>query len=131
MRRSFLIAGILLAGLAVGLGAFGAHGLKNRVDEQAVDIFKTGVQYQLYHALALILAGIVAMHLPTKLVLWAGNFFMTGILFFSGSLYTITACKAVQMAVPSFVGPITPLGGLLFILGWIFLLIAAVKKKQV
>ena len=129
MRKSFLVSGILLAGLAVALGAFGAHGLKKIVDEQSVEVFKTGVQYQFYHSLALILTGILSLHVSSKEINWAGNLFICGILLFSGSLYGITAFKAMGAAVPKFIGPVTPLGGLLFIAGWIFLLIAVIKRK--
>jgi uncharacterized membrane protein YgdD (TMEM256/DUF423 family) len=129
MRRSFLVAGILLAGLAVALGAFGAHGLKKVVDEQSVETFKTGVQYQFYHALALILTGILSLHFSSKQIKWAGGLFIGGIILFSGSLYTITAFKAANSEVPKLIGPITPLGGVLFILGWLFLLVAVLSKK--
>jgi uncharacterized membrane protein YgdD (TMEM256/DUF423 family) len=130
MSKSFLVSGIILAGLAVALGAFGAHGLKKIVDEQSVEVFKTGVQYQFYHALALILTGILSMHFSSKQINWAGNLFVWGIILFSGSLYTITAFKAMELTVPKFIGPVTPLGGLLFIAGWISLLIAIIKKNN-
>ena len=129
MRKSFLVSGIILAGLAVALGAFGAHGLKKVVDEQSVEVFKTGVQYQFYHALALILTGILSIHFSTKEINWAGTLFIWGIILFSGSLYAITAFKAMGSAVPKFIGPITPLGGVLFIAGWVSLLIAVIKRK--
>lgn len=130
MRKSFLLAGIFFAGLAVALGAFGAHGLKKIVEEQTVDVFKTGVQYQFYHALALIVTSILSQRITLKEINWAGNLFIAGIILFSGSLFTITAFKAMGSEVPNFIGPITPAGGLLFIAGWLLLLIAAVKTKQ-
>jgi uncharacterized membrane protein YgdD (TMEM256/DUF423 family) len=129
MRKSFLVSGIILAGLAVALGAFGAHGLKKVVDEQSVEVFKTGVQYQFYHSLALILTGILSLHFSSKEIKFSGTLFIWGIILFSGSLYAITAFKAMGSAVPKFIGPVTPLGGLLFIAGWICLLIAVIKRK--
>ncbi|HEY5774341.1 MAG TPA: DUF423 domain-containing protein, partial [Chitinophagaceae bacterium] len=129
MRKSFLVSGIILAGLAVALGAVGAHGLKKVVDEQSVEVFKTGVQYQFYHALALILTGILSIHFSSKEINWTGTLFIWGIILFSGSLYAITAFKAMGSAVPKFIGPVTPVGGLLFIAGWICLLIAVIKRK--
>jgi len=129
MRKSFLVSGIILAGLAVALGAFGAHGLKKVVDEQSVEVFKTGVQYQFYHSLALILTGILSLHFSAKEINWACTLFIWGIILFSGSLYAITAFKAMGSAVPKFIGPVTPIGGLLFIAGWICLLIAVIKRK--
>ena len=131
MHRAFLIAGILLAAFAVALGAFGAHGLKKIVDDQSVEVFKTGVQYQFYHALTLILTAILADKFSSKEIKWAGNAFIAGIILFSGSLYAITAFKAMPAEVPKFIGPVTPLGGLLFIAGWLFLLIAVLKNKKI
>lgn len=130
MRKSFLVSGIILAGLAIGLGAFAAHGLKKVVDEQSLEVFKTGVQYQFYHALALILTGLLSIHFSSKQIKWAGALFISGIILFSGSLYAITAFKATGSVMPKFIGPVTPLGGLLFIAGWICLLIAVVKKNN-
>src|SRR5215211_6726935 len=105
--KLFLILGTLLAALAVALGAFGAHGLKKLVDAETISIYQTGVQYQMYHALALIIGGIVC---------------------FSGSLYLLSSFRAMNKTVPGFVYPITPLGGILFILGWLLLLFALIKK---
>ena len=130
MHKKFLIAGIISAGLAVLFGAFGAHGLKKMVDDESIEVFKTGVQYQFYHAVALILVAILSAKISAKQINWAGNLFLTGILFFSGSLYTITLCKAMQTVVPKFIFPITPLGGACFIAGWIFLLFAVIKKQS-
>ena len=126
--KLFLIIGTVLAGLAVALGAFGAHGLKKLVDAETVAVYQTGVQYQMYHALALIALGILAQRIENGWINYAGFFFIGGIVFFSGSLYLLSSFKAMNKTVPSFVYPITPLGGILFILGWIFLLFALLKK---
>ena len=126
--KLFLILGTLLAGLGVALGAFGAHGLKKLVDAETVSIYQTGVQYQMYHALALILVGILAQRTESSLMNYAGFFFIGGIVCFSGSLYLLSSFRAMNKAVPGFVYPITPLGGILFILGWILLLFALLKK---
>jgi uncharacterized membrane protein YgdD (TMEM256/DUF423 family) len=126
--KLFLILGTLLAGLGVALGAFGAHGLKKLVDAETVSIYQTGVQYQMYHALALILVGMLAQKMDSSLISYAGFFFIGGIVCFSGSLYLLSSFRAMNKAVPAFVYPITPLGGILFILGWILLLFALLKK---
>jgi len=126
--KLFLILGTLLAGLAVALGAFGAHGLKKLVDADTISIYQTGVQYQMYHALALIAVGILAQRVENSLISYAGFFFIAGIVCFSGSLYLLSSFRAMNKAVPGFVYPITPLGGILFILGWILLLFALLKK---
>lgn len=126
--KLFLILGTLLAGLAVALGAFGAHGLKKLVDVETVGIYQTGVQYQMYHSLALLALGILAQRIENAFISYAGFFFIAGIVFFSGSLYLLSSFKAMNKAVPGFIYPITPLGGIFFILGWILFLFALLKK---
>jgi uncharacterized membrane protein YgdD (TMEM256/DUF423 family) len=126
--KMFLILGTLLAGLAVALGAFGAHGLKKLVDADTVSIYQTGVQYQMYHALALLAVGILAQRMESSLLNYAGFFFIGGVVCFSGSLYLLSSFRAMNKVVPGFVYPITPLGGVLFIIGWILLLFALIKK---
>ena len=96
MNKNHLTIGSLLGALAVALGAFGAHGLKRIVPPETVVAFQTGVQYQMYHALALILAAILFEKFPGNWIKWAGNCFITGIILFSGSLYLLTALKATD-----------------------------------
>lgn len=127
MRKSFLVWGIICAALAVAFGAFGAHGLKNFVDTEGIDVFKTGVQYQFYHALALIITAILSQKNTDWKIKWAGNFFLGGIILFSGSLYGITFCKAMDLSVPKLLFPLTPLGGVFFICGWLVLLFSVLK----
>lgn len=124
----FLIIGTILAGLAVALGAFGAHGLKKLVDADTVAVYQTGVQYQMYHALALIAVGILIQRMDHSLFHYAGFFFIGGVVLFSGSLYLLSSFRALNKTVPGFIYPMTPLGGILFILGWILLLFALLKK---
>lgn len=128
MQKIFLVIGTLLAGLAVALGAFGAHGLKKIVSAENVATYQTGVQYQMYHALALILVGILAERLSSGFFSYAGVFFIAGIILFSGSLYLIVSMNAMNKAVPTAIGILTPVGGLFFILGWVFLLIGLLKR---
>ena len=123
MHKLFLSVGALLGGIAVALGAFGAHGLKRIVPVETVNTFQTGVQYQMYHALALIAVAVVFEKFPAKLMVWAGAAFCIGILLFSGSLYLLTILKATGKVGLEGVGIITPFGGLVFIAGWICLLI--------
>ena len=94
MHKEYLVTGAILAATAVALGAFGAHGLQNIVsDETIIQNFRTGVLYQMIHALAVIATGIIYMQYSNKKVQRAGFCFITGILFFSGSLYLITLLK--------------------------------------
>jgi uncharacterized membrane protein YgdD (TMEM256/DUF423 family) len=128
MHKTFLPLGAFSGAIAVALGAFGAHGLKQIVSPDAVTVFQTGVQYQMYHTLALLVVAVIYDRLPNRSIMWAGYFFSFGILFFSGSLYLITALKVAEKAVPPAVGAITPVGGLVFILGWLCLLIGVFKR---
>jgi uncharacterized membrane protein YgdD (TMEM256/DUF423 family) len=128
MHKLFLGTGALLAGLGVVLGAFGAHGLKKYVGPETVNTYQTGVQYQMYHAFALMIAGILYERLQSNLINYAGTFFIIGIFLFSGSLYLLASLKAMNKVGVSGIGLITPIGGLMFIIGWILLLIAILKK---
>jgi uncharacterized membrane protein YgdD (TMEM256/DUF423 family) len=131
MHKNFLIAGTLFGGLAVALGAFGAHGLqKITQDEKVLQGFQTGVQYQVYHALALLAVGVLYEKISTRSMLMAGYSFIIGIILFSGSLYLLTLLKVNESSLIRYVGPVTPLGGLLFIAGWLLLVAAVIKKKK-
>lgn len=121
MHRGFLLSAAFLGALAVALGAFGAHGLKQIVPPETVATFDTGVRYQFYHVFALLIAAILYEKFPVKTLRMAGRFFMVGILFFSGSLYALTVLKATGNVGLGGVGLITPIGGLFFIAGWLLL----------
>jgi uncharacterized membrane protein YgdD (TMEM256/DUF423 family) len=134
MHRRILILGLILAALSVILGAFGAHALKSMVMEDKLQIFETGVRYQFMHAMALITLALYSYQQPLniteqKMIGWAAHFFMVGTLFFSGSLYLLTLLSATNHPLIPFIGPITPLGGLCFILGWYFWLRVVYLKK--
>jgi uncharacterized membrane protein YgdD (TMEM256/DUF423 family) len=129
MAKIYLVLGSVLAGLAVILGAFGAHGLKQLVPPETVTTYQTGVQYQMYHAFAILVIGILAERAAnTAFLNYAGMSFLTGIVLFSGSLYLMASLKAVNKVGVSGIGIITPIGGLFFILGWILFLIAVAKR---
>lgn len=130
MHKSFTIAAAFFAGLAVALGAFGAHGLeKITTDEKILHTFQTGVQYQMYHALGLLAIAFLADRFKNNWINWAGRSFITGIILFSGSLYLLTFLKVEDNPAVKIIGPITPIGGLFFIAGWILLLVAVLKEK--
>ena len=119
MLRSFLMLAAFFGFTGVALGAFAAHGLKNRLSADYLAIFHTGVTYQLVHALALFGVALLAVHLPGRLVGWAGYLFVLGIVLFSGSLYLLTLTGISNL------GMITPIGGLCFLAGWVCLGLAA------
>jgi uncharacterized membrane protein YgdD (TMEM256/DUF423 family) len=130
MHRAFLITGASLAALAVILGAFGAHGLKQIVPIESLSTFETGVRYHIYHSFALLLTGILYEKFRNKWIRFAGYAFITGIILFSGSLYIITLLKATETVGLRQIGIITPFGGLFFIAGWLALVVAFSIKNQ-
>jgi len=131
MHKGFLITAIVLGGLSVALGAFGAHGLESLTgDEKILHAFQTAVQYQMYHALALLIVAAVYDKLYAAWVKWAARLFVAGVIGFSGSLYLLTFLKIQGSSAVKVIGPVTPLGGLLLITGWVCLLIAALKRTM-
>jgi uncharacterized membrane protein YgdD (TMEM256/DUF423 family) len=120
MHKGFLITAAVIGALSVAFGAFGAHSLRAILTDQALATYETAVRYQFYHVFALALTGILYKSYPNKLLKSAGRLFMGGILLFSGSLYLLTYASATGASF-RWAGPITPLGGVLFILGWICL----------
>lgn len=124
--RLWIMLGGILGGLSVMLGAFGAHSLKNVLTEKSLATFQTANQYQFFHSLALVLVGLLIGQLGDERngkVIKAGWFFLAGIVLFSGSLYWLA------LGGPRVLGPMTPLGGLSFMIGW-FLLAFSIAKKQ-
>ncbi|VGO22865.1 DUF423 domain-containing protein [Pontiella sulfatireligans] len=119
--KLFLSLGSISGALAVMIGAFGAHGLKEKLSTEMLAIYKTGVEYHFYHALALLAVGLVAMHFQSKLLTASGWAMTAGIVIFSGSLY------ALSISGVKVLGAITPIGGLCFIAGWVLLALATLK----
>lgn len=136
MHKAFFKTAALLGALAVILGAFGAHGLKKVAPEQAVAIFETGVRYQFYHVFAILVTALAWKEYPNKWLQYAGTVFVLGIVFFSGSLYVLTWLTATAESSGSmplaarFIGPVTPVGGLFFIAGWLLLAKGVVESKN-
>jgi uncharacterized membrane protein YgdD (TMEM256/DUF423 family) len=129
MHKKYIATGSVLGAIAVALGAFGAHGLKKIVPPETVQTFQTGVQYQMYHSLALLLTGLLYEKCSQKFTRLAGIFFLFGIVLFSGSLYLLTYLNATETVGLEKIGIITPFGGVSFIAGWLFLFLAAIKNK--
>jgi uncharacterized membrane protein YgdD (TMEM256/DUF423 family) len=123
MHKSFLRTASLLGALAVALGAFGAHALKGRVSEVLLNAFETGVRYQFYHVLALMMLGLIYKDIKNKWIRISGNLFIAGIILFSGSLYALTFISTAARSGFSWIGVITPFGGLAFVAGWFCFLI--------
>jgi len=122
--KTFVFLGCLQAFLAIALGAFGAHALRDAFDAKSFAVYQTGVQYHQMHALALILAGVLRERLTEKrLVTAAGWLFVVGVALFSGSLYTLALTNVRA------IGAVTPVGGACFLLGWALLAVAATRHR--
>ncbi|WP_438461626.1 DUF423 domain-containing protein [Staphylococcus pseudintermedius] len=118
--KVFIILGALNALMAVGTGAFGAHALDGKLSEHYMSVWEKATTYQMYHGLGLMLIGIIGGALNLN-VGWAGWLMFLGIVFFSGSLYILSLTQV------SVLGAITPIGGILFVISWLMLAIAAFK----
>ena len=125
MTQIFLGVGAILGGLSVAAGAFGAHALRQKLSERAIEIFQTGVHYQMYHALALLLVALLLSRaeVAQSTLVAAGFSFIIGVVIFSGSLYTLSLTNI------KWLGAITPVGGVAFMVGWGCLAIAAWNFK--
>lgn len=116
--KGLLLFGALSALLAVVLGAFAAHGLREVLSSTLLSTFETGVRYQMYHALALLILPGLSQYADTRYLLRGGVLFCVGTLLFSGSLYLLSTLSLALF------GPVTPVGGLCFILGWLMVIVA-------
>lgn len=128
MYKPAIVAGIVLAGLAVVLGAFAAHGLKSMLPPDKIDVFQKGVTYQFYHSFALLIVGIAYASFPSKQLEMAMPLFIGGIICFSGSLYLYPLLEVKNINIPTIGRLITPIGGLLFISGWVSFLLGVLKR---
>jgi len=129
MHRNFLILAAFFGASGVALGAFGAHGLQQlTADGKILHGYQTAVQYQMYHALALLAVGMLYEKGNKKWIRVSGNLLIAGTILFSGSLYLLTILKLNGSDAIRFVGPVTPLGGVCFITGWICLMIGVMRK---
>lgn len=122
--RVWIGIGAVVAAVAVGLGAFGAHALRESASPRMLEVWKTAVQYQMFHAVGLFVVGLASARLRAMPARIAGVAFTVGVVLFSGSLY------ALVLTGMKWLGPITPLGGLAFIIGWIALAVAALLPKS-
>ena len=122
--RLFISVASISGALAVLLGAFGAHLLKQMITPEMLEVYKTGVQYHFYHTLALLAVGILYSLHPSRILKWSGYLFMTGMAIFSGFLYllAITGTKALGM--------IVPIGGITLVAGWVCLMVHILRIKS-
>ena len=125
MKSLALFLAALSAMTGVGLGAFGAHGLKTVLSPELLAVYQTGVTYQMWHSLGLMGIGLIRLQFPdSRLLNWATGLMFIGIVLFSGSLYVLTLLDL------KWLGMITPFGGVSFIIAWLLIAIFAAKKTQ-
>lgn len=108
--------------LAVAFGAFGAHIVEEILTPDRFNVYETAVQYHFYHALGLLIVGAVSLHIKNRWMKWSGYSLITGVVIFSGSLYLLTLFDISRL------GAITPVGGVAFILGWLFLFLGIIRQ---
>ncbi|RIL71389.1 DUF423 domain-containing protein [Staphylococcus devriesei] len=120
MMKVFIILGALCTMMSVGTGAFGAHGLENKLSDKYMSVWEKAVNYQMYHGLGLLIIGVIGGTTSIN-VNWTGWLVFLGVVFFSGSLY-ILALTQIRI-----LGAVTPIGGVLFIAGWLMLIISTFK----
>ncbi len=129
MKQIVLVVASVYGALSVVFGALGAHALKKILTESQLQSFETGVKYQMYHAIVLLVLGLF-FNFETRLQSSMGWMFITGVFLFSLSIYLLSLSSVLGLNL-RFLGPVTPLGGLLMILGWIFLLAVIVKELPI
>jgi uncharacterized membrane protein YgdD (TMEM256/DUF423 family) len=119
--KLFIILGALNGFIAVALGAFGAHGLEGKIPDKYLETWQTAVQYQMFHAVGLLVLGLLAGKSDSPLINWSGWLMLIGIILFSGSLFVLSVTQIKVL------GAITPLGGVSFLVAWVLMIIAAYK----
>jgi uncharacterized membrane protein YgdD (TMEM256/DUF423 family) len=119
--KLFIILGALNGFIAVALGAFGAHGLEGKIPDKYLETWQTAVQYQMFHAVGLLVLGLLAGKISSPLINWSGWLMLIGIILFSGSLFVLSVTQIKVL------GAITPLGGVSFLVAWVLMIIAAYK----
>lgn len=128
MNKKTVITGAILIVVAIVLGAFGAHALKKVLDFDQLNSFETGVRYQIYYGLALLILGLNSSKFKFDLK-WVSGLILSGVILFSGSIYGLTLQPILEVKL-SFLGPITPIGGMLMIIGWCIFIVQLIRQKN-
>ncbi len=127
MQRLFLLISGIFGVIAVSFGALGAHFLKEKISTEQIEIFNKGVLYHFFHCIALLVVISLMNKIKSRALILSGFCFIAGIIFFSGSLYLLATKEFFQLENWNFLGPITPVGGIFFILGWIMIGVSAFR----
>ena len=127
--KSILIIAAVFGGISVIMGAMGAHALKAVLEPEALQSYLTGARYNMYHAIALLAIAGNIQYINPKWLKLSVNFIMVGTILFSGSIYLLSTSSITGIEMSNVLGPITPIGGLLLILGWFSIILAAIKQE--
>ncbi len=130
MRNTFIFIAGISGMLTVAFGAMGAHALKAVITPEYLQVYEKAVLYQLFHTLGLLVIGILVQTNPSRYLRWSGNFFIAGVVLFSGSLYFLATKSLIGIEGMRWIGAITPLGGISFIAGWLLLAVSFINKKS-
>ena len=130
MNKTFFAIGCILCAIAVGTGALGAHGLRNVLPENSLDVYKTAVLYHFLHGLGMITISLIPPPFVNKFTKYSFWALLDGVILFSGSLYLLSTKSLWTDHSLSWLGPVTPLGGLFFIAGWLMAAIAITRKTR-
>lgn len=130
IQKLFLLSAGIFGAVGVILGAIGSHWLKDRLNYWELNSFDTGVRYQLFHTLTLLALVLLMEKLNYPLLTWSGCAFIAGIFLFSGSIYLLSIKNLFHIYGSQFLGPITPIGGLLLIIGWVLIAITAIQELR-
>lgn len=128
MNKRIILTAAIFGAVAVVLGAFGAHGLEGKLSEDQLETWETAVDYQFYHTLALLFLSTFS-RAKNSFIRVSFVSFVVGIILFSGSLYLLSTHSLTGFLPPAILGPVTPIGGLAFIVGWVGLFVATLKNK--
>ncbi len=129
MKKSLIIIS-LLGMLVVILGAFGAHGLSGKISPDSLAAYKTGVMYHFIHTIVALVVWLLYSSKPSKWLALSMTSFLVGVFLFSGSIYLLSTNEVTHIGIKSILGPLTPIGGIFFILGWLFLMIFSININK-
>ncbi|MES2590014.1 MAG: DUF423 domain-containing protein [Bacteroidota bacterium] len=128
LQKTILLTGMITICIGIILGAFGAHGLKEKISLEKLNSFETGVKYQMYHGLAFLVLAFLVPNFDFS-VKYAFYFMLLGVILFSGSIYFLAIQEMIGLSISKILGPITPFGGLFLIISWLILIVNIFKQK--
>ena len=130
MQKKLFVTGGIFALLSVAFGALAAHALRDKLEPRSLEGFNTAVKFMFYHALALLIFGLMAEKYAGKVFTWAANLIILGTCLFSGSIYALSTTAVSGLVIPKVFGLVTPVGGVLLIVGWALFILSIINNKK-